>query len=304
MAGRHQDLLHEAGFEVIHSPYDRPARAHEMADLLADVDGAILGVDEVRAESLARAERLKVLSRFGIGVDALDLAALQARGIVVTNTPGANSLAVAELTFALMMALARNLVAQQGAVKAGSWSPQTGVELAGSTLGLLGLGRIGREVAERAAAFGMKVLFYDPFPPPEAYLAKWGFRLLPLEAVLSASDFLSLHLPLTPETQNLLSAERLALLKQGAYVVNTARGGLLDEAALYAALKDGRLAGAACDAFAEEPPRHNPLLTLDNFIATPHAGSATRQTTLKMGVLAAENLIAVLRGEAPAHRVV
>lgn len=297
--GRHLDILREAGYELVESPHDRPLTAAEIAPLLTDVDAAILGLDEVTAESVAGASRLRVISRYGVGVDNIDIAAMTARGIVVTVTPGANSVAVAELTMGLILALARHIPCADREVRQGKWGRKTGVELSGATLGLIGLGRIGRDVARRAYAFGMAICYYDPFPPPAEAVAGFTARACSLEDLLTGSDFISLHLPLSEETRNLINAAALARMKPSAYLINTARGGLVDEQALYEALSSGRLAGAAFDAFAQEPPGDSPLLRLDNFIASPHAGSATAQTTLRMGLMASENALAVLRGERP-----
>ncbi len=299
----HKQVLSDAGYEIVNSPYSRPATAEEMTDLLADVDGAILGVDHVNAASLARADRLKVISRYGIGVDAVDIAAATERGIVVTNTPGANSVAVAELALGLMLALARHIPAQDKRTRAGEFSPVPGVELAGQTLGLLGLGRIGREVVQRAAAFGMTIQFYDPYPPADDFAERYSLRAVSLHDLIASSDFISLHLPLTEQTHNLIDRDAIASMRHGAILINTARGGLIDEDALYEALSENKLAGAGFDAFASEPPAGSPLLTLDNFIATPHTGSSTRQTTLKMGLMASQNALAVLRGDRPEHVV-
>jgi D-3-phosphoglycerate dehydrogenase / 2-oxoglutarate reductase len=302
--GPHQQILTGAGYEIVNSPHDRPLKAPELAELLADsaIVGAILGVDEVTAEAInAASDNLQVLSRYGIGVDRVDLKAATERGIVVTFTPGANSIAVAELTLALMLALARRIPQHNRLARQNDWTPLQGVELLGAALGLVGIGRIGIEVAQRAAAFGMRIIYSDPTPPHPELVTSLALASRPLDALLSESDFISLHLPLLPETRNLIDRAALQRLKPGAYLVNTARGGLVDEAALYDALANGHLAGAACDVFAAEPPEDSPLLTLDNFIATSHIGSSTRQTTLRMGLMAAENALTVLRGQRPEY---
>ncbi len=296
--GPHKEILRQAGYELVESPNEQPLPAAELAGWLAGVDGAILGLDAVNEEALAPAVRLRVISRYGVGLDAVDVAAATRHGVVVTITPGANSVAVPELALALLLALARSIPYHDRVAKAGQWSRVQGMELSGAALGVVGLGRIGREVAGRAAALGMRVLAYDPLLPAEA-LAGLPVTPAALPELLAASDAVSLHLPLTGETRNLIDAAALARMKPTAYLINTARGGLVDEAALYAALRDGRLAGAACDVFEREPPDAGGLIALDNFIATPHIGSATLQTTLKMGLLAAENALAVLRGDRP-----
>jgi D-3-phosphoglycerate dehydrogenase len=296
--GPHKQILRDAGYELVESTNEQPLSAADLIPWITDVDGAILGLDAVTEEVLAAAGRLRVISRYGVGTDAVDLAGATRHGVVVTITPGANSVAVAELALALLLALARSIPYHDRVAKGGKWSRVQGMELAGATIGLVGLGRIGREVALRAAALGMHVLVCDPLLPPE------GFAGLPvarcgLEDLLAASDAVSLHLPLTDGTRNLIDARALARMKPPAYLINTARGGLVDEQALHEALAARRLAGAACDVFAQEPPDAHGLVSLDNFIAAPHIGSASAQTTLKMGLMAAENALAVLRGEKP-----
>ena len=296
--GAHKQLLAAAGCELIACPNEHPLGAAELAQWVGDVDAAILGLDVVDDQVLAAAPKLRVISRYGVGVDAVDVPACTRRGVVVTITPGANSVAVAELAIALLMALARSIPYHDRAAKLGKWNRVQGMELTGATLGLVGYGRIGREVAQRACALGMRVIVYDPLLPPEAFA---GSPVTPcdLPTVLQTSDAISLHLPLTAETHNLIDAAALARMKPTAYLINTARGGLVDEEALYEALVGRRLAGAAFDVFSKEPPEAGGLVALDNFIAAPHIGSATRQTAARMSLMAAENALAVLRGERP-----
>ncbi len=303
IAGRHQTVLEDAGYELVNSPYDRPMEGHELAALMTDIDAAIVGVDHVTAEVFEAANKLKVLSRYGIGFDRVDLEAATRHGVIVTNTPGANSVAVAELTIGLMLALARHIPRQDRGIRREDWTPVPGVELSGLTLGLIGLGRIGQEVARRAAAFDMQIIFYDPYPPAPEVLARLNLRSCDLDTLLAESDFVSLHLPLLDSTRNLISGQAFTKMKSSAYLVNTARGGIVDEQALFEALSAGRLAGAAFDAFEREPSIDNPLLQLDNFVSTPHAGSSTRQTTMRMGIMASENALIVLKGEHPKNVV-
>lgn len=297
--GAHKQLLRDAGCELVECPNEHPLDANELARWMADIDAAILGLDVVNETVLGAAPRLRVISRFGVGVDAVDLAAATQRGVVVTITPGANSVAVAELAIALLLALARSIPFHDRVAKAGKWSRMQGMELTGAILGVVGFGRIGREVAQRAAGLGMHVLAYDPLLPAAAFN---GSLATPcdLNDLLAASDAVSLHLPLTGETHNLIDAAALARMKPSSYLINTARGGLVDEDALYSALLGRKLAGAACDVFSQEPPDAGGLVALDNFIAAPHIGSATRQTTARMGLAAAQNALSVLRGERPA----
>lgn len=296
MEGAHQDLLRQAGYELVNSPYPRPATANELLELVADKVALILGLDECSAPVIQHAPRLKVISRYGVGVDKVDLLAATQAGVVVTNTPGANALAVAEHAFMLMMAVARQLTQQDRLVRQGEYTPLSGVELYGAALGIVGMGRIGRELAQRANSFGMRVYYYDPFVSADNIA---DATALPFLTLLEIADFVSLHSPLTKETHAMMNFQTLPLMKRGAYLINTARGELIDEAALYEALRRGHLAGAACDVFTQEPPKDNPLLTLPNFIATPHSASATRQTTLRMGMMASQNALAVLRGQQP-----
>lgn len=298
--GLHKQILRDAGYEIIETTNEQPLSAAELAKLVADVDGVILGLDAMTAAVIDQAKQLRVISRYGVGVDTVDVAAATRRGIVVTTTPGANSIAVAELTMALMLALARSIPYHDRLVRQGKWTRVQGLELYGSTLGIVGLGRIGREVARRAAGLGLRILFYDPIPPTPDSLVDLKVEPCPLEALLSTSDVVSLHLPLDDSSRHMIDRQALERMKPGALLINTARGGLVDEQALYEALVQGKLAGAACDVFAKEPPGDSPLLTLDNFIATPHIGSTTLQTTLRMGLMAAQNTLAVLRGERPA----
>ncbi len=301
--GPHQDILRDAGYELVESVRGRPLRADELAEAIGDVVAAILGVDEASAEVFEHADRLKVISRFGVGIDQVDLDAATRHGVVVTNTPGANSVSVAELAIGLMLALARHIPRHDQTVKRGLWERIQGVELSGATLGVIGMGHIGREVATRAFSFGMEILYHDPVQPPQELVDRLGASACTLEELLSTSDVVSLHAPHTDATHHLIDAVALDRMKPSALLINTARGGLVDEAALYEALVQGELAGAACDVFSEEPPRDSPLLALDNFVATPHAGSATVQATIRMGTMAAQNALAVLRGERPEHVV-
>jgi len=299
LRGEHWDLLEKEGCDVVSSPYDRPLTEAEMLDLVGGVDGTVVGLDEVTAQVIGASTDLKVIAKHGVGVDNIDLAAATAAGIVVTNTPGANEAAVAELTIALMLALARHLVKHHQVVSQGGWARQTGTELAGKTLGLIGCGRIGQEVVKRAHALGMEVVFYRRTPTEVP-----GATQVSLDELLTRSDYVSVHVPYTSETHHILDAEAFAKMKDGVCVINTARGGTVDEAALYEALVAGKVAGAALDARPQEPPPpDDPLNTLENVILTPHAGAATREAVLRMAKMATESLLAVLRGERPTNVV-
>lgn len=301
--GPHQQLLKDRGYLIVETAHDRPLTPLDLVPLVRDVVGVILGLDQFTAEVIAQAKQLKVISRFGAGVENVDLEAATAHRVVVTNTPGANSVAVAELTMGLILSLVRQIPYHDRLVKHGEWKRLICRELEGATLGLIGFGRVGREVGRRAVGFGMRILYHDPVTPPEDLRASLGAKYMPLEELLSISDIVSLHLPLSEDTRHLISWRELERMKLSAFLINTARGGLMDEQALYDVLAQGRLAGAASDVFSSEPPQDNPLLTLDNFIATPHIGSATKETVLRMGMQAAESALLVLEGKRPTNVV-
>jgi D-3-phosphoglycerate dehydrogenase len=239
----------------------------------------------VDGKTLEGAKKLRVIGRAGVGVDNIDVEAATKRGIAVMNTPGANAVAVAEHTFALMLAMARHLAKADATTRAGKWEKKAlqGTELRGKTLGIVGLGRIGVEVAKRAKAFGMTVVAHDPFVS-SVLVRELGVTLVSLEEIYKQADYLTLHVGLTPQTQGMINAATLAKMKQGARLVNCARGELIDEAALAAGLKSGHIAGAALDVFTEEPPKSSPLLGLDNVIATPHIAGSTKEAQDAVGV--------------------
>ena len=292
--GPHHAFLRANDCQVDLRPPDHPMSAAELAELVPGYDGLILGLDDCNAEVIARADRLQVISRYGSGVDKVDLAAATARGIVVTNTPGVNRIAVAELTIGLMFCLARQIPQVVSNARAGVWTRAHGWELYEKTLGLIGLGAIGREVAARANALGMHVIAHDPYATSDPNRVA---DLVDLETLLREAHIVSLHCATTPETTNLINAERLAMMRDGAYLVNTARGELVDEGALYDALASGKLGGAASDVFQHEPPEGSPLLALDNFLPTLHMAGTTQESVQRMAMLAAQNVVDVLRGE-------
>jgi D-3-phosphoglycerate dehydrogenase len=289
--GPHHDFLRRHDCVVDRHALDHPMTASELREVIAGYEGAILGLDTCDASVIKRADKLRVISRYGAGVDQVDLEAASQHGIAVTNTPGANKIAVAELSIGLMFALARNIPVVATSSRSNVWKRAAGWELTNKTLGVIGLGEIGRAVAVRGHALGMNVVGYDPFTPGEIE----NVRRVELPELIHSSDVITLHCALTPETRNLFNAERLAQMRKGAVLINTARGDLVDEAALLEALKSGHLAGAAADVFHDDPPTSNPLLALDNFIGTPHIGATTKESVLRMSMMAAENVVAVLR---------
>jgi len=290
--------------EVIYNPFGRPLTSSEVQELLPGCDAYIAGVDAISRAALEAADRLRVIARYGVGVDRVDLEAAREKGIVVTNTPGANSTSVAELTIGLMLSLARMIPLANQETRGGKPPRIQGVSLEGKVVGLLGLGAIGKRVAHRLQGFDCTVLAYDP-AVDAATAQEVGAVLCSQEEVVTKSDFLSLHVPVLPETRGMVNASFLAQMKPGAFLINTARGELIDEVALFEALKSGHLRGAALDAFAQEPPSEdNPLFSLPQVIATPHMGAHTDGATNAMGWVALRDCLAVLRGEEPIHRVV
>jgi phosphoglycerate dehydrogenase-like enzyme len=290
--------------QVIYNPTGKPLSSREVAGLLPGVDGYIAGLDVIDRSALQAADSLKVIARYGVGVDSVDLKAAKEKNIVVTNTPGANSASVAELTLGLMLVLARQLSEAVSAARRGQFPRLTGMSLEGKTVGLIGLGAIGKAVARRLVGFDCHVVAYEPVPDQD-FARQNHVELVDLIELLPKADFVSLHLPLTPETRGMVNAAFIGRMKDGAYLINTARGELVDEEALLDGLKSGHLRGAALDAFANEPPDpSHPLLALSQVIASPHLGAQTDGATNAMGWMSLEDCLAVLRGDEPAHPVI
>jgi len=283
-----------AGFEIYENPFKRKLTETEVLELLATHKpvGLFAGVEPLTAKVLeASSSHLKVISRCGIGLDTVDLDAAKRLGIKVFNTPDAPSQAVAELTIGLMLAVLRRIAEADAAVRRGDWKATMGRLLGARTVGVVGLGRIGARVAGLCAAFGSPVLAHEP--RPDALLPA-GTKKVSLEELLKNSDIVTLHVPMTPENNHLINAGRLASMKPGSVLINASRGGLVDEAALLEALKQGRLAGAALDTFENEPYK-GPLRDLPQVVLTPHMGSAAEECRSRMEREAAENLITGLR---------
>jgi phosphoglycerate dehydrogenase-like enzyme len=247
--------------------------------------------------------QLRVIARVGVGYDAVDVETATKNGCAVTITPGTNEGSVAEHAFCLMLALARELVPQHLALKAGGWPRRATLPLRGRTLGIAGLGRIGKAVALRGAAFGMRLLAYDPVPD-KAFAANHQVTLVPFEQLLAESDYLTLHLPVTKESRYLINRRTLALMKPTAFLINTARGAIVNEADLLEALRNKQIAGAGLDVFEEEPPGKHPLFELDKVVVTPHAGGADVQSRDDMALSAAQAIVSLSRGEWAAEKVV
>jgi phosphoglycerate dehydrogenase-like enzyme len=300
----HLAQLAAAGCEVV--PNAVGGRAYREAELLAvlpEMDAIITGTDELTAGVIAAAPRLKTIVKHGVGLETIDLAAARAHGIVVSATPGSIHDSVADLTLALILALARKIVPAHLETCAGGWKPFFGMELAEKTLGIVGLGRIGKAVCRRAQGFGMQVIAHDPFPD-QAFAAAHDVRFVTLDELLVTADVISLHAPAEQIEGVLIGAAELSVMKANALLINTARGQLVDEQALAAALAAGKLGGAGIDAFVDEPPTGSPLLTSPNVVLTPHIGGRTLDGQRRMGEMAIENCLRALRGEEPIYRVV
>ncbi|HEY3003360.1 MAG TPA: phosphoglycerate dehydrogenase [Kribbellaceae bacterium] len=271
----------------------------QLLEAIADVDAILVrSATKVDAEALAAARRLKVVARAGVGLDNVDVKAATQAGVMVVNAPTSNIVSAAELAVALLLATARRVPAADKSLKGGQWkrSKYTGVELYEKTVGIVGLGRIGILVAQRLAAFGMNVIAYDPYVQA-GRAAQMGVRLASLDELLQVSDFISVHLPKTPETLGLIGDEELHKVKPTVIVVNAARGGIVDEHALYTALKEGRVAGAGVDVFASEPCTDSPLFEFENVVATPHLGASTDEAQEKAGIAVAKSVRLALAGE-------
>ncbi|MDQ4149150.1 MAG: phosphoglycerate dehydrogenase [Actinomycetota bacterium] len=272
----------------------------KLLDLVPDYDAVIVrSATMIDREVLERGSRLKVVGRAGIGLDNIDVATATRRGILVVNAPQSNVLSAAEHTMALMLAMARNIPSADASLRSGRWERNrfTGVELHGKTLGIVGMGRIGTLVAQRAAAFGMRLVAYDPYVS-HSKAAQLGIHLVSdLEELCRASDFITVHLPKTPETKGLVGEKAFAAMKPGVRIVNASRGGIVDEAALLKAYEHGTVAGAAFDVFEKEPPGEHPFFRHSAFVVTPHLGASTQEAQEKAGMTIADQVLLALRGE-------
>ena len=295
--------LRKAGHEVD----ERKLTPDELLKAIAPYDALLVRSEtKVTKAVLGVADKLKVVGRAGVGVDNIDVNAAKERGVAVVNAPLAATNAVAELTLAHMLALARQIPRADVGTRTGKWEKKAlmGSELQGKTLGLLGVGRIGGRVAELCRAFGMKVVVYDPYVDAARAKELGATKLETPSEVVAVSDFISVHVPLTPETKHMVNAELLRGTKKGACILNVARGGIVDEKALYDALKSGHLGGAGLDTFETEPLKETPLAELPNVVFTPHLGASTTEAQVKAGMMVAEQVRKVLAGEKAEFRVV
>jgi D-3-phosphoglycerate dehydrogenase len=273
-------MLEAQGYEIILNPHGRILTKFEMIELIRDVDGIIVGVDPLDHEVLEHATKLKCISKYGVGTDNIDLVKAEQMGIAVTITLGANKEAVADYTFALMLAVARKITEIDSECRLGNWTKITTIDVWDKTLGLVGLGNIGKGVARRAKGFQMRTIAYDLYQD-QAYADANQIEYVSLDTLLAESDFISIHLPLTDQTHHLIGEREISQMKETAIIVNTARGGLIDEEALYAALKEERIWGAGVDVFEEEPPSNKSLLELKNIIIGSHCAASTVEAVKK-----------------------
>jgi D-3-phosphoglycerate dehydrogenase len=292
MSKKAVEVLSSAGFTVDVKTGMKP---EELASVIGQYHGVgVRSASKIKADTLANPGKLKIIGRAGVGVDNIDVKAATEKGILVINTPQGNAAAAAELAIGLMFALARKIPQASASMKKGEWEKKKfmGAEIAGKTLGVVGLGNIGRQAAERGVGLKMNVIGYDPFPPKQLPA---GVKQATLDEVIAKSDFITLHVPLTAETKNLFGAETFAKMKKGSYLINCARGGVVDEGAVLEALSSGQLAGAALDVFGKEPPDPAPLFQHENLIASPHLGASTREAQEKVAIELAEVFVGFLK---------
>lgn len=282
--------------------HDRPLQENDLLKIISKYDGIIVGVDKVTEKVIKKGGKLKVIAKNGVGVDNIDLKAASEAGICVVNAPGTNSASVADLTVALMLALSRQIPIINTMTKNGLWQRKIGSELWKKKVGIIGTGEIGKGVIKRLKGFECEILAYD-LKKDLDFTEKYDVKYLELKDLLVESDYVSLHVPMNKYTKNLLDVDELKLMKKTSFLINTSRGGIVNEDALYQALKNHEIAGAACDKFLQEPPGHHRLFELDNFIATSYIGAYTYETNVRTGMMVAKNLVNVLKGKKPINLV-
>lgn len=295
-------LLKEADCElVMMSPKDFREKK-EFLEVLEKAEAWVVGINKVYAEDLEQAPNLKLIIKHGSGVDSIDLQAAARHGITVANAPGTNANAVADLAMGLILASARQIVSADKRLRNGFWGPIMGQDVYGKTLGVLGLGQVGRSLVQRAQGFKMKVLGYDVVHNPE-FESAYGVRAATLEEIITESDYISVHLPLLESTKNLIGVNEFAKMKSTAFLLNTCRGGVVDEEALLQALSERKISGAAIDVFKKEPPVDSPFFALDNVIVTPHMGGYSNGAMALTSEVVSQSIVNVLRGDAPLSEV-
>lgn len=296
--GEISDRLRAAELELRFGSGRRSTPEAEVIQSLHGASAAIAGQERYTATVFDACPDLELVVRFGVGYDTVDVVAATERGVLVATTPGTTHRSVADHTIGLVVDLAHGLSRHDRAIRRGTWQPQRGVEVSGATIGIIGLGRIGRAVARRALGFDMRVVAHEPYPVME-FVQEHGIELLSMDDVLRTSDFLTLHLPASPQTERIIDAARLALMRPSAFLINTARGDLVDEGALYAAVRSGAIAGAGIDAWSTEPLTDPRWAQLDNVVLTPHSAASTDGVWAATATLAVDIVLQVLRGERP-----
>lgn len=282
--------------EVVINTYGRQMTKEEVLEKWKGVDAIVCGTEPYTRDMIFQApDTLKVISKHGVGVDNIDLEACKERGIVVCNTPGANAVAVAEAAIGLILSVLRRIPYSDALIRSGNWKRPEGSLIQGATVGVLGMGNVGKNLIKRAEAFGARFMAYDPYFD-ETFAREHHVTCASMEEILRQADIISLHVPSTPETHNLINERSLASMKKNAVLINTARGDLIDETALYNALKNGVISGAGLDVFSEEPLKASPLFELNNVVLTPHMAGNTAQTTLQMGLRAMDNAVKIVTG--------
>ena len=290
------EVLKRAGHEPVKGPY--PIKEADLIPLIGDVQAVISGPDTISPAAMDAASELKIIARYGVGLDNIDTVEAAKRRIIVTNAVGANADAVADFVFCAILALARNLKKVSKVVAAREWEITRGTEIYRKTLGVVGTGNIGRKVIQRAKGFDMRVLTYDVIQDA-SLVERFGVEYTDLDGLLEASDIVTLHVPRMPQTVGLIGRAQLERMKPTAYLINTARGGIVDEEALHDAVKNGRIAGAAVDVYTQEPPEKPELFALENILATPHVASSTNESMRRVDQNCLDNVLAVLSGKDP-----
>jgi phosphoglycerate dehydrogenase-like enzyme len=304
LRGPFLELLRASGMEIVYPKRTPQLNEEELLEALPGISATVAGSEPYTRRVIAARPDLRVVARVGVGYDAVDLAAATEHGVAVAIAPGTNHDGVAEHTFALILALAKRVVLHDIGLREGRWPRQTNLPIRDQVLGIVGLGRIGKSVALRGLAFKMRIIAYEPAPDLK-FVEQHGIKLAPLNQVIAEADYLTLHLPLMPETRYLIRRETLALMKPTSFLINTARGGMVCEADLIEALRSGKLAGAGLDVFEKEPANQdNPLFGMDNVVATPHTAGGDWRSRDEMAYAAAKAIVALSRGEWPAEQIV
>lgn len=296
------ELLKKKGYQIIWNELGRPLREKEVIERVKGIDAYIAGLDEITAKAIEAGDKLKVISKYGAGVDNIDIETATRRKIVVTNTPGTNTEAVADLTFGLILAVARKIPQADRSTKKGEWKKFFGTAIYGKTVGIVGMGEIGKAVARRAKGFNMRIIYWSRRRKLDIE-EETGAKYTDFKSLLQGADFVSLHLALTGETKNIIGENEIKLMKPTTFLINTARGPLINEDALYRCLRDRVIAGAAVDSYSYEPPQGSSLFSVDNIVTTPHMGAYTYEALKDMGMTSVENVIDSLEGRKPRYVV-